>query len=163
MIHIPLLSLVSCAMLPCISPTVRDAKMRRVVALAPLSQHSMLRSPRKPLRCCNLTPGHRIPSLHSLPSLSRPATNAVLNAMAHTVVRAAQATTNCSSTSPPPFASSYSSRHSARVPVAFQARVRRLPRRNRRNLYERASQRTQRNASQPQGLTTAPLKLHRHV
>jgi hypothetical protein len=52
---------------------------------------------------CNLTPGHRIPSLHSLPSLSRPATNAALNAMAHTaVVRAAQATANCISTKHPP-------------------------------------------------------------
>ena len=67
------------------------------------------RAPREPfstslLACyCNLTPGHRIPSLHSLPSSSRPATNAALNAMAHTaVVRAAQATVNCISTKHPP-------------------------------------------------------------
>lgn len=74
---------------PCISPTVRaDAKMRRVVLLAPVSQHSIfstVRSPRTPLGCvgcCNLTPGHRIPSVHSLASSSRPATNAVFNAIA---------------------------------------------------------------------------------
>lgn len=88
-------------MLPCVSPTVRgDAKSRRLGAFVSALQVAVSA---QAVGYCNLTPGHRIPSLHSLPSSSRPATNAALNAMAHTaVVRAAQATANCISTKHPP-------------------------------------------------------------
>ena len=57
------------AILPCISPTVRaDAKSRRLGAFvsAVLVAHSA-----QAVSYCNLTPGHRIPSLHSLASSLR--------------------------------------------------------------------------------------------
>jgi hypothetical protein len=74
--------------MPCIPPTlldgVQDAKSRRLgafVSALHVQQHAV--SAQAAVSYSNLTPGHRIPSLHSLPYLSRPATNAVHNAMAH--------------------------------------------------------------------------------
>jgi hypothetical protein len=129
-----------------------------------LSTHSMehVAVSAQAVTYCNLTPGHRIPSLlHSLP--------AVLLAACHECSSQCDPSYSCSASrsgnrklylhKASTVASSYSSRHPLTdVSVAFVASVRRLLRRNRRSLYERASQRTQqRNASQPQELTTAPL------
>jgi hypothetical protein len=146
------------AIMPCISPTVRaDAKSRCLGAFVS-ALHVAVSA--QAVCYCNLTPGHRIPSLHSLPYSSRPATNAALNAMAHTaVVRAAQATTKCISTKHPPSLRRIAADTRAHCICGFPSEGKTATP-SQPSQPVRASEPangTQRNASQPQGLTTAPL------
>ena len=150
--------------MPCCHASPRPCEeMRRVVALAPLSQHSLHGA------CCGLRASRYLLQSNSRPPHSFAAQPAVLVAACHECSSQCDGSYSCSASrsgnrklylhKASTVASSYSSRHPLTdVSVAFVASVRRLLRRNRRSLYERASQRMQqRNASQPQELTTAPL------
>ena len=117
--------------------------------------------------CCGLRASRLLLQSNSRPPHSFAAQPAVLVASCHECSSQCDGSYSCSASrsgnrkvylhKTSTVASSYSSRHALTVSVAFLARVRRLPRRNHRSLYELASQRLQSNVSQPQELTTAPL------